>query len=257
MKRPILELHLTYSKFTVPYFSYLSRFRNIHKFSLTGDSNHFAPTIEKTLARVLANNHCLSHLFLHLVARWESTLGVSGIERVFPMKSTKNVALRHFSLREGSIIAAPHIFHHLRGLKSLEISHIDLYHESAGFWTELAQQEIHIPSITLRTQSVPSAVIDYLISNEGMTELMFEVESNIGNTAKRVLGEVVPRHSGTLEVLQLTSCWGRHWILDSQLEYMIGVSQCTKLRVLGTVVEGKDFMVCNIPLSYAILILLF
>ncbi|KAK0200049.1 hypothetical protein DFS33DRAFT_214776 [Desarmillaria ectypa] len=245
MKRPTLDLHLTHPEFTLPYFSYLSQFRNIRRFSLTGYSNNSTPTIEKTLAHVLANNHHLSHLFLHLADRWDrstTSLVVSGIERVFPKQTTRTVSLRRLSLKEGSIIVAPHIFYHLRGLKLLKISNIDLYHASAEFWTELSQQEIYIASIMLRSRSVPSTVIEYLVFNKGMTELTFEVETDRGSIAKRVLSEVVPRHSRTLEVLQLTSCWGSHWTFGCLPEYVVGASQCVNLRVLGIVVEGnKDF----------------
>ncbi len=247
MKLPTIDLHLTHPKFTLPYFSHLSQFRNIRKFSLTGYQNNSTPTIEKTLARVLANNHILSDLFLHLVDRWDrrtTRLVVSGIERVFPKRTS---TLHHLSLKEGSIIAAPHIFQHLRGLKSLQISNVDLYDTSTGFWIELARQGMHIPSITLKSRGVPFAVIDYLVSNEGMVELTFEVETDRGNVSKRVLSEVVPRHSRTLEVLQLTSCWGSHWAVGRLPEYVVGVSQCSRLRVLGIVVEGnKDFTVCSI-----------
>ncbi|SJL12516.1 uncharacterized protein ARMOST_15943 [Armillaria ostoyae] len=226
MKLPTIHLHLTHPEFTLPYFSHLSQFRNMRKFSLTGYQNNSTPTIEKTLARVLANNHVLSDLFLHLVDRWDrrmTSLIISGIERVFSKESA--ITLHHLSLKEGSIITAPHIFQHLRGLKSLQISNVDLYDTSTGFWIELAR--------------VPSAVIDYLVSNEGMVELTFEVETDKGNVSKRVLREVVPHHSRTLEVLQLTSCWGSHWAIRNLLEYVVGVSQCSKLRVLGIVVEGN------------------
>lgn len=134
MKLPTIDLHLTHPDFTLPYFSHLSQFQDIRKFSLTGYQNNSTPTIEKTLARVLANNHLLSDLFLHLVDRWDrstASLVVSGIERVFPKESA--ITLQNLSLREGSIIAAPHIFQHLRRLKSLQISHIDLYDTSTGF----------------------------------------------------------------------------------------------------------------------------
>ncbi|KAK0458229.1 uncharacterized protein EV420DRAFT_385833 [Desarmillaria tabescens] len=247
IKRPSLDLHLTHPEFTLPYFSHLSQFRNIRKFSLTGYSNNSTPTIEKTLARVFANNQHLSDVFLHLVDRWDNrrtSLAVSGIERVFPKHATRTIPLRHLSLKEGSITAAPHIFHHLRGLRSLQISNVDLHHASAGFWTELSQQEIYIPSIKLRCHSlVLSTVVDYLASNKGMTELTFEVETDREGTSGRVLREVVPRHSKTLEVLQLTSCWGSHWIFGNISAYVTSVSKCVKLRILGIVVDGnKDFM---------------
>ncbi|SJL12511.1 uncharacterized protein ARMOST_15938 [Armillaria ostoyae] len=239
---PTIDPHLTHPEFTLPYFSHLSQFRNMRKFSLTGYLNNSTPTIEKTLARVLANNQHLSDLFLHLVDRWDrskTSLVVSGIERVFPTQSTTNISLRHLTLKEGSITAAPHIFHHLRGLQSLQISNIDLYNTSTGFWIELARQGIHIPSITLKSRGVPSAVIDYLVSNEGMAELTFEVEIDRGNVSKRVLSEVVPRHSRTLEVLQLTLCWGSHWAIGRLPDYVVGVSQCSKPHSLGIVVEGN------------------
>ncbi|PBK88546.1 hypothetical protein ARMGADRAFT_361556 [Armillaria gallica] len=242
MKLPIIDLHLTHPDFTLPYFSHLSQFRNIRKFSLTGYQKNSTPTIEKTLARVLANNHLLSDLFLHLVARWDqstTSLIVSGIERVFPTQSTTNLSLRHLTLKEGNITAAPHIFHHLRGLQSLQISNVDLYDTSTGFWIELARQRIYIPSNTIKSRGVPSAVIDYLVSDEGMVELTFEVETDRGNVSKRVLSEVVPRHSCTLQVLHLTSCWGGHWAVGRLPEYAVGVSQCSKLHVLGIVVEGN------------------
>ncbi|KAK0443158.1 hypothetical protein EV421DRAFT_534799 [Armillaria borealis] len=243
MNLPTIDLHLTHPDFTPPYFSHLSQTRNIRKFSLTGYQNNSTQTIEKTLARVLANNHHLSDLFLHLMDRWDrrkTSLVISGLERVFPKESA--ITLHHLSLKEGSIIAAPHIFQHLRSLKSLQISNVDLYDTSTGFWIELARQEIHLPSITLKSRGVPSAVIDYLVSDEGMVELTFEVETDQGNVSKRVLSEVVPRHCRTLEVLQLTSCWGSHWAIGNLPEYVVGVSQCSKLRVLGIVVEGnKDF----------------
>ncbi|KAK0217208.1 hypothetical protein IW262DRAFT_1299162 [Armillaria fumosa] len=243
MKLPTIDLHLIHPEFTLPYFTHLSQFRNIRKFSLIGYQNNSTPTIEKTLARVLVNNHRLSDLFLHLVDRWDrrpTSLAISGIERVFPRESA--IALHHLSLRHGSIISAPHIFQHLCSLKSLQISNFDLYDTSSGFWIELARQEIHIPSITLKNRGVPSAVIDYLVTNEGMVELTFEVETDRGNVSKRVLSEVVPRHSRTLEVLQLTSCWGSHWTVGRLPEYVVGVSRCSKLRILGIVVEGgKDF----------------
>ncbi|SJL12504.1 uncharacterized protein ARMOST_15931 [Armillaria ostoyae] len=240
MKLPTIDLHLTHPEFTLPYLSHLSQFRNVHKFSLTGYQNNSTPTIEKTLARVLVNNHHLSDLFLHLMDRWDrrmTSLIISGIERVFPKESA--ITLRHLSSKEGTIIAAPHIFQHLRGFKSLQISNVDLYDTSSGFWIELARQEIHIPSITLKSRGVPSAVIDYLVSNEGMVELTFEVETDRGNVSKRVLSEVVPRHSRTLEALQLMSCWGCHWAVGRLPEYVVGVSQCSNLRVLGIVVEGN------------------
>ncbi|KAK0472730.1 hypothetical protein IW261DRAFT_1596678 [Armillaria novae-zelandiae] len=243
MKLPTIDLHLTHPEFTLPYFSNLSKFQNIRKFSLTGYQNNSTPTIEKTLAHVLLDNHHLSELFLHLVDRWDrrpTSLVISGIERVFPRQSAS--AFHHLSLKAGSIIAAPHIYQHLRSLRSLQISNFDLYDFSSGFWIELARQRIHIPSITLKSRGVPSAAIDYLVSNEGMVELAFEVETDRGNVAKRVLSEVVPRHSRTLEVLHLTSCWGSHWAIGRLPEYAVGVSQCSKLRVLGVVVEGnQDF----------------
>ncbi|KAK0431042.1 hypothetical protein EV421DRAFT_200320 [Armillaria borealis] len=186
MNMPTIDLHLTHPEFTLPCFSYLSQFRNMRKFSLARYQNNSTPTIEKTLARVLVNNHHLSVLF----DRWDrrtTSLVVSGIERVFPKEST--IILRHLSLKEGSIIAAPHIFQHLRRLKSLQISNVDLYDTSTGFWIELARQGINIPSITIKSRGVPSAVIDYLVSNEGMVELTFEVETDRGNVSKRVLSE--------------------------------------------------------------------
>ncbi|KAK0458224.1 uncharacterized protein EV420DRAFT_1643104 [Desarmillaria tabescens] len=224
MKRPSLDLHLTHPEFTLPYFSHLSQIRNIRKFSLTGYSNNSTPTIEKTLARVFANNQYLSDVFLHLVDRWgnrRTSLAVSGIERVFPKHATRTIPLRHLSLK---------------------ISNVDFYHAYAGFWMELSQQGIYIPSITPRCHSVPSPVVDYLASNEGMTELTFEVETNREDTSRRVLSEVVPRHSGTLEVLQLISCWGSHWVFGNIPGYVVSVSKCVNLRILGVVVEGnKDF----------------
>ncbi|KAK0433910.1 uncharacterized protein EV420DRAFT_1771309 [Desarmillaria tabescens] len=233
MKQPSLDLHLTHPEFTLPYFSHLSQFRNIHKFSLTGYSNNSTPTIEKTLARVFSNNQHLSDVFLHLADRWDNrrtSLTVSGIERVFPKHATRTIPLRHLLLKEGSITAAPHI------------SNVDLHHTSAGFWTELSQRGIYIPSITLRCHSVPSTVVDYLASNKGMTELTFEVETDRECTSRRVLSKVVPRHSGTPEVLQLTSCWGSHWVFGNIPGYVVSVSKCVKLRILGIVVEGnKDF----------------
>ena len=87
MKLPTIDLHLTHPEFTLPYFSHLSQFRNISKFSLTGYQNSSTRTIEKTLARVLANNHRLSYVFLCLVDRWDrrtTRVVISGIERVSP-----------------------------------------------------------------------------------------------------------------------------------------------------------------------------
>ncbi|KAK0489963.1 hypothetical protein EDD18DRAFT_1109831 [Armillaria luteobubalina] len=134
-------------------------------------------------------------------------------------------------------------FSHLSHLKSLQISNFDLYDTSSGFWIELARQGIHIPSITLKSRGVPSTVIDYLVSNEGMAELTFEVETDRGNISKRVLSTVVPRHSRTLEVLHLTSCWGSHWTIGHLPEYAVGVSQCSNLCILGIIVEGsQDFV---------------
>ncbi len=74
-----------------------------------------------------------------------------------------------------------------------------------------------------------------------MIELTFEVETDRGNVSKRVSSEVAPRHSRTLEVLQLTSCWGSHWAVGRLPEYVVGVSQFSRLRVLGIVVEGNKF----------------
>ncbi|KAK0186778.1 hypothetical protein F5146DRAFT_1162372 [Armillaria mellea] len=105
----------------------------------------------------------------------------------------------------------------------------------------------------LKSRGVPSAVIDYLVSNQGMVELTFEVETDRENISKRVLSEVVPRHSRTLEVLQLTSCWGSHWAIGHLPEYVVGVSQCSKLRILGIVVEGnKNFTNPVLPLLKAL-----
>ncbi|KAK0186771.1 hypothetical protein F5146DRAFT_1067351 [Armillaria mellea] len=234
MKLPTIDLHLTHPEFTLPYFSHLSQFRNIRKFCLTGYQNNSTRTIEKTLARVLANNHRLSDVFLCLVDRWDR-------------RTTRVGHLWDSTIALRSIIAAPHIFHHLHRLHSLQISNVDLYDTSTGFWIELARQDIRIPSITLKSRGVPTAVIDYLVSNDGMVELTFEVETDRENISKRVLSEVVPRHSRTLEVLQLTSCWGSHWAIGHLPEYVVGVSQCSKLHILGIVVEGnKDFTVCHI-----------
>ncbi len=156
MKLPTINLHLTHPEFTLPYFSHLSQFRNIRKFSLTGYQNNATPTIEKTLARVLVNNRHLSDLFLHLVDRWDrrtTSLVISGIERVFPRDSA--IILHHLLLKEGSIIAAPHIFQHLRSLKSLQISNVDLYDTSTGFWIELARQGTDIPPSPSRVAVLP------------------------------------------------------------------------------------------------------
>ncbi len=148
-----------------------------------------------------------------------------GIERIFLKRSTTH----HPSvlpLREGSITAAPHIFHHLRGL---QISNFELYDTLSGFWIELTRQRIYIPSITLKNYSMPSAVIGYLVSNQGMSELSFELEEETdrGDVSKRVLSEVVPRHSRTLEVLHLSSSCGSHWAIGHFPGYVAGVSQCS------------------------------
>ncbi len=82
-----------------------------------------------------------------------------------------------------------------------------------------------------------------------MPELSFELEEETekGDILKRVLSEVVPRHSHTLEVLGLSSSWGSHWVIGHFPGYVAGVSQRSKLRVLGIVVDrNKDFMVCVI-----------
>ncbi|KAK0183722.1 hypothetical protein F5146DRAFT_1147317 [Armillaria mellea] len=42
----------------------------------------------------------------------------------------------------------------------------------------------------LKSRGVPSAVIDYLVSNQGMVELTFEVETDRGNVSKQVLSEL-------------------------------------------------------------------
>ncbi|KAK0489965.1 hypothetical protein EDD18DRAFT_1358940 [Armillaria luteobubalina] len=230
MKLPMIDLHLTHPEFTLPYFSHLSQFRNICRFSLIGYQNNSTPTIKKTLTRVLLNNHRLSYLFLHLVDRWDrrpTSLTISGIEHVFPRESA--ITLHHLSLKQCAINSAPHIFQHLHSLKSLQISNFDLYDTSSGFWIELARQGIHIPSITLKSQSVPSAVIDYLVSNEGMVELTFEVETDRGNVSN-------------------------HWTIGRLPEYAVGVSQCSNLCVLGIVVEGnKDFTYPVLSLLKALL----
>ncbi|PBK71080.1 hypothetical protein ARMSODRAFT_1017025 [Armillaria solidipes] len=163
---------------------------------------------------------------------------VCGIERMFPKQSTAKLSLRHLTLKEGSITAAPpNIFHHLRGLQSLQISNFE--HTSSGFWIELTRQKICIPCITLKSYSMPSAVIDYLVSNQGISELSFELEEETdrGDVSKRMLSEVVPRHSRT-EVLHLSSSWGSHWAIGHFPGYVAGVSQCSKLR--GGLAERGD-----------------
>ncbi|PBK79526.1 hypothetical protein ARMGADRAFT_1040739 [Armillaria gallica] len=110
---------------------------------------------------------------------------------------------------------------------------------------------IHIPSITLKSRGVPSAVIDYLVSNEGMVELTFEVETDRGNVSRRLLSEVVLRHFRTLEVLQLTSCWGSHWAVGCLPEYCGGWKQrlhmlsllriLRNLQTLRLVAHTNDF----------------
>ncbi|SJL12502.1 uncharacterized protein ARMOST_15929 [Armillaria ostoyae] len=136
------------------------------------------------------------------------------------------------SFRAICIVTAPHIFHHLRGLQSLQISNFELYDTPSGFWIELTQQKIYIPCITLKSYSMPSAVIDYLVSNQGMSELSFELEEETdrGDVLKRMLSEVVPRHSRT-EVLHLSSSWGSHWTIGHFPGYVAGVSNARNYEV--------------------------
>ncbi|KAK0186775.1 hypothetical protein F5146DRAFT_1143167 [Armillaria mellea] len=248
MKLPTIHLHLTHPKFTIPYFSHLSHFRNINKLSLTCRDNSSTHMMEETLARVLSNNPGLTDLVLYLLdqpGRTMTGIDMCGIERILPKRSTTNLPLRHLALKECSIVAAPHIFRHLRGLQSLQISNFELYDTSPGFWMELSRQKILIPSIILKSFSMPSAVIDYLLSNQGMSELSLELEEETekGDVLKRVLSEVVPRHCRTLQVLHLSSTWGSHWAIGHFPGYVAGVSQCSNLRVLCIVVEGsKQFM---------------
>ncbi|KAK0489975.1 hypothetical protein EDD18DRAFT_562021 [Armillaria luteobubalina] len=244
MKLPTLDLHITHPKFTLPYFSRLAHFRNINKFSFTGASSSATPMMEKMLSRVLSNNRGLTDLVLYLLDRPSQNMpGIEmrGIDRIFPKRSITNLSLRHLAFKECNIVAAPHIFRHLRHLQTLQIFDYEIYNRSAEFWIELTRQKIYVPCIQIKRAGLPSALIDYLVSNQGMLELSLEIQATVGIT-KRVLSEVVPCHSRTLEVLHLSSAWTAYWVIDHCDEYIPGVSQCSKLRVLGMTVSYKGFL---------------
>ncbi len=186
MKLATIDLHLTHPSFTLPYFSHLSYFRNINKLSLTCYNNSSTSMMEKTLTRVLSNKCGFSDLVYLLDQRGQTmtSVDICGIERIFSKRSTTTLSLRHLTLKS-SIVASPHLFHHLRDLQSLQISFSELYDTSSGFWIELTPQNIYIPSVTLKSYSMPSAVINYLVSDRGMSKLSFELEEETERKTSR------------------------------------------------------------------------
>ncbi|KAJ2934100.1 hypothetical protein H1R20_g2979, partial [Candolleomyces eurysporus] len=147
---------------------------------------------------------------------------------------SSSVAIQALSIAGGQILA-PTVVPSLRSLTALHIFN-DYVQIDPLFWSALQNSQIHLRKLTVVLILQP--IIDYLLSYNGLEAITIS-HSNCDPGIDRAneepfvhlfFGAVLPKHSGSLRLIELDDTVERAWIITQS--YLQGVLACKRLECL-------------------------
>jgi len=211
------------------------RFKNV--FQLGEDEASF---ITLSLSRIICNSPNLTTLDIDtgfLIASVEAPslhrLLSAEIDR--PPMPLKRLALRHVRTRLDE-----DVLYHLKSLQSLSI-HFNLTTRVQGshlneIWDALRMESVHLSSIDVNLTEVDDALLDYLLSYDGIREVVFDNSARLWTSpetnavAVRFFKDVLPKIAVSLEVLHLETISEGAWCFSADNAAVI--SKCINLKKL-------------------------
>ncbi|KAL0953886.1 hypothetical protein HGRIS_005058 [Hohenbuehelia grisea] len=211
----------------------IHRLAHLHRIDVAGTSGNMGAQILSPLAEVVAASPDLVSLTIGVVGPWINTPGLRPLLLGVPSEQPLRLKeLRLVGFPSGNVLSGNDTLLHLRELKVLEIAGLGIgaigQQSSEDLWRALQREGIQLLRLTV--QVIDEALIEYLASFAGLSELNLTVDGH-EELSDQFYGRVLPRHASALRKLKIATSNEGRWSFGAH--NADAFLQCVEMREMS------------------------